>query len=58
MSHKKKNTTKDLDKELSVLRKLIEKENDMLRKMISSLDTLEKKMIRSEKKEGRKRKKS
>lgn len=58
MSSKKKNAKKNLDEELSILRELIKKENDMLRKMISSLDSLEKKMIRSEKKEGRSRKKS
>ena len=58
MSQQNNNAAKDLDEELGVLRELIEKENEMLRKMINSLDTLEKKMIRSEKKEGRKRKKS
>jgi prefoldin subunit 5 len=58
MSQHKKSATKDLDKELGLLRDLIEKENDMLRKMINSLDALEKKMIQSGKKEGHKRKKA
>ena len=58
MSQQEKNSSKDLDKELGILRDLIEKENDMLRKMINSLDALEKKMMRSEKKKGPKRKKS
>jgi prefoldin subunit 5 len=58
MSQQKKSATKDLDKELGILRDLIEKENDMLRKMINSLDALEKKMMRSGKKEGRRRRKS
>jgi hypothetical protein len=58
MSQQKKSGTKDLDKELGILRELIEKENDMLRKMISSLDALEKKMTQPKKKEGHKRKKT
>jgi len=58
MSQQNNDATKNMDKELSILRDLIEKENDMLCKMINSLDALEKKMMRSRKKEGRKRKKS
>ncbi|UCE42901.1 MAG: hypothetical protein JSV17_08110 [Candidatus Aminicenantes bacterium] len=58
MRQQKKRPSKDLDKELNLLRELIEKENDMLRKMIKSLDALEKKMSQSGKKEGHKRKKS
>jgi hypothetical protein len=58
MSQQKKSASKDLDKELGLLRDLIEKENEMLRKMINSLDVLEKKMIQSGKKEGHERKKS
>jgi hypothetical protein len=58
MSRQNKDVTKDLDKELGILRDLIEKENDMLRKMIDSLDGLEKKMMRAGKKTNRRRKKS
>ena len=58
MSQQDNDATKDLDKELSILRDLIEKENEMLRRMINSLDALEKKRLRSGKKENSKRRKS